>query len=177
MERIERNRYNNDMGDKPKIFWPAIRVVILMLVVTGIGYPLILLVIGQQIFPFQSNGSIINNNLNDKPVGSTLIAQNFTSPKFFHPRAPSDSASGVDPHITPEDAYSQISRVSHATGIAENPLKTLIMLNIQTNRAENLMAFAPDYVNVLTLNLDLMDQYPSVYSEFSNTRAGIQTSQ
>ncbi len=149
-----------------------------MLVVTGVGYPITLFVIGQQIFPFQSNGSIIINNLNGKPIGSTLIAQNFTSPKFFHPRAPTVSASSVDPHITPEDAYSQVNRVSQATGIEENPLKTLIMLNIERNKSENLMAFAPDYVNVLTLNLDLMNQYPNVYSEFSGVRAaGIQNSQ
>jgi potassium-transporting ATPase KdpC subunit len=158
-----------------KLFWPAIRVVILILVVTGIAYPLILLVIGQEILPFQSNGSIVN--LNGKPVGSTLIAQNFTSPEFFHPRAPSDSASGVDPHITPEDAFSQVKQVSQATGIAENPLKTLIMLNIERNKSQNLGAFAPDYVNVLKLNLDLIDQYPDVYSEFSGGSTGIHNSQ
>ena len=72
----------------------------------------------------------------------------------------------AEAHITPEDAFSQVNRVSDATGIAENPIKTLIRLNIERNRSENLGAFAPDYVNVLTLNLDLIDQYPEAYGEF-----------
>lgn len=153
--------------EKPwKLVSPAIKVVVLVLILTGIAYPLSLLAIGQEILPTQVNGNIIN--FNGRPVGSALIAQNFTSPKFFHSRPPVDSASGVDPHITPYDAYSQVRRVSEATGIAENPLKTLIMLNIERNKSANLAAFAPDHVNVLTLNLDLIGQYPQAYAEFLN---------
>jgi len=148
---------------------PSIRVVIIMLILTGVAYPLTMVAIGQEILPSQANGSIVN--LNGKPVGSSLIAQEFTSPKFFHSRPASDTASGVDPHITPEDAFSQVQRVNEATGIAENPLKTLIMLNIERNKSENLGTFAPDYVNVLKLNLDLMDQYSDVYTEFSGLHA------
>lgn len=138
-----------------------------MLVLTGIAYPLSLLVIGQEAMPTMANGNIVN--LNGKPIGSSLIAENFTSPKFFHSRAPSDSASGVDPDITPNDAYSQVQNVSQATGIPVNPIKTLIRLNIEENKSQNLAAFAPDYVNVLQLNLDLMDQYPQQYGEFLNS--------
>jgi K+-transporting ATPase ATPase C chain len=138
-----------------------------MLVLTGIAYPLSLLVIGQEAMPTMANGNIIN--LNGKPIGSSLIGENFTSPKFFHSRAPSDSASGVDPDITPNDAYSQVQNVSQATGIPVNPIKTLIRLNIEENKSQNLAAFAPDYVNVLQLNLDLMDQYPQQYGEFLNS--------
>ena len=155
-----------DQNSPWRIVGPSIRVVIVMLVLAGIAYPLSLLAIGQGLFPFQTNGSIVN--LSGKPVGSALIAENFTSPKFFHVRPASESASGVDPHITPDDAYSQVDRISNSTGIAANPLKTLIRLNIETNRAQNLGAFAPDYVNVLMINLDLMDQYPGTYKEFLN---------
>lgn len=170
MEKSENGNNNNkNYNSIRKLIAPAIKVVLVMLVVTAVAYPLSLLVIGQETLPTQSNGSIVN--LNGKPVGSILIAQNFTSPKFFHPRPASASASGVDPHITPEDAFSQVQRVSKATGIAENPLKTLIRLNIETNKSENLGAFAPNYVNVLSLNLDLMDQYPDAYSEFSGSHA------
>lgn len=151
-----------------KLIAPAIRIVIVMLAVTAVAYPLSLVVIGQEILPTQSNGSIVN--LNGKPVGSMLIAQEFTSPKFFHPRPASDSASGVDPHITSEDAYSQVEGVSNATAIPQSYLGTLIQLNIERSRSENLGAFAPDYVNVLRLNLDLIDQHPEVYSEFLEAR-------
>jgi potassium-transporting ATPase KdpC subunit len=146
------------------ILIPAIKVVALMLVVTGIVYPLVLVAIGQSTLPYQSNGSLIT--VNGKVIGSKLIAQEFTSLKFFHPRPSSDSASNVDPDITPEKAFLQVSNVSRTTGINPNALITLIELNIERNRVSNLIAFAPNYVNVLEVNLELVKQYPDVYSAF-----------
>ncbi|MGB9168320.1 MAG: potassium-transporting ATPase subunit C [Nitrososphaeraceae archaeon] len=140
----------------------SIRVVILMMILTGIGYPVSLVIIGEVTLPYQSQGSQII--WNDKVIGSELIAQEFTSPKFFHSRPATDSASTVDPHITPESAYQQISNVSKATEIPENALKTLIDLNIERNKVSNLIVFAPKYVNVLEVNLELVKQYPEIYS-------------
>ena len=145
---------------------PAIKVVILMLVVTGIVYPLVLVLIGQSTLPYQSNGSLVT--INGKVIGSKLIAQDFKSSKFFHPRPSTDSSSTVDPDITPEKAFLQISNVSQATGINQNALRTLIELNVERNRVSNMVAFAPDYVNVLEVNLELVNQYPDVYSAFLN---------
>jgi potassium-transporting ATPase KdpC subunit len=145
---------------------PSIKVIILMLIVTGIAYPLILVAIGQNTFPFQSNGSIVT--LNGKAIGSQLIAQEFNSSKLFHPRPASDSASGLDPHITPTSAFSQISNISKASGIPENAVRTLVELNIERNKNNNFLAFAPDYVNVLELNMELIQQYPEAYGEFVN---------
>jgi K+-transporting ATPase ATPase C chain len=54
--------------------------------ITCIVYPLVLWVIGQTLFPFQSNGSIVNGP-DGKPVGSKLIAQPFTKDEYFQPRA------------------------------------------------------------------------------------------
>jgi K+-transporting ATPase ATPase C chain len=139
----------------------SIRVVILMMLVTGIGYPISLVVIGEIALPYQSQGSQIV--WNDKVVGSDLIAQEFTSAKFFHSRLSADSASAVDPHITPDAAYQQIANISKATGIPENVLKTLVDLNIERNKVSNLVVFAPKYVNVLELNLELVKQYPEIY--------------
>jgi K+-transporting ATPase ATPase C chain len=158
------------MEIKPGTLKPAIRVVVLMLVVTGVAYPLALVAIGQSALPSQSNGSIVE--LNGKEVGSRLIAQEFSSPKFFHPRPAGETASGVDPHITPDDAYSQAKRVSQATGIPENYLGTMIELNIERNKSANLVAFAPDYVNVLELNIALAKQYPNMYAEFQGAGQG-----
>jgi K+-transporting ATPase ATPase C chain len=140
----------------------SLRIVILMMIVTGIGYPISLVVIGEIALPYQSQGSQIV--WNDKVVGSDLIAQEFTSAKFFHSRPSADSASTVDPHITPEAAYEQITNVSKATKIPENVLKTIIDLNIERNKVTNLVVFAPKYVNVLEVNLELVNQYPEVYS-------------
>lgn len=160
---------NNNDKIRPRILVPAAKVVILMLLVTAVAYPLVLVGIGQGIFPVQSNGSMVSLE-NGRVVGSSLIAQEFQSPKFFHARASTDSVSGLDPHITPESALAQVEGVSQATGIPQNNLKTLIRLNIETNRADNLSAFAPSYVNVLEVNLELTRQYPGVYAEFTSGR-------
>lgn len=149
---------------KARIFSPAIRTTIIMIVVTGIAYPLSVLVVGQSVLPEQSNGSLVS--IDGNVVGSKLIAQEFDSPKFFHARAGSESASGLDPHITPESAFSQIPAISQVTGIPENHLKTLVELNIAQNKENNLLVLAPQYANALELNIELASQYPDVYSEF-----------
>jgi len=134
----------------------------------GIAYPLILAEVGQLTLPFQSGGSIVE--FNGEKIGSKLIAQEFDSDMFFHPRPPSDSASTVDPHISPESAYAQIKNVSEVTGIHQNTLRTLLNLNIEQNKVTNALFFAPEYVNVLEVNIELVNQYPEVYnrSEVSN---------
>jgi potassium-transporting ATPase KdpC subunit len=144
-----------------KILSPAIRVVVIMVVTTGIAYPLLLTAIGQTAFPNQSNGSQVV--MDEKVIGSKLIAQEFDSPKFFHARPSSDSASGVDPDITIEDANLQISSISESTGIPVNTIKTLVELEMERNRNANALVFAPDYVNVLELNVELVKNYPQAY--------------
>jgi len=60
---------------------PALVLFTLMSVVTGIVYPLAVTGIAKVIFPDQAAGSLIVKD--GKPVGSTLIGQNFTDPKYF----------------------------------------------------------------------------------------------
>jgi potassium-transporting ATPase KdpC subunit len=146
---------------KSKVFSPSIRIVVLMIVTTGVAYPLLVTAIGQTALPYQSNGSQVV--LNGTVVGSELIAQNFNSTKFFQPRNSTDSGSGVDPDITPAEAYSQIPTISNATGIPANALKTLVELDIERNKDANGLLFAPDYVRVLNLNVELVKQYPEIY--------------
>lgn len=144
---------------------PSLKVVILMILVAGIAYPLLLVAIGEISLPFQSNGSLLT--FDGKVIGSKLIAQEFKSDKLFHIRPAGNSTSGVDPHITPEDAFSQVAHISDATGLQENTLRTAIQLNIERNKVSNALVFAPQYVNVLEVNLDLMTGYPEVYQEFT----------
>ncbi len=146
-----------------KIVSPAIRVTVIMIITTGVVYPLLVTAIGQTALPYQSNGNQVM--IDGKVVGSKLIAQEFDSQKFFHSRPSSDSASGVDPDITVEEANSQTSSISDATGIPVNTLKTLVELDMERNRNANALVFAPDYVNVLELNVELVKNYPQAYQQ------------
>jgi len=141
-----------------------------MIITTGVAYPLLVTAIGQTALPYQSNGSQVV--LDGKVVGSELIAQSFDSPKFFHPRNSTDTASGVDPDITPDMALSQIPRISNATGIPANALKTLVELDIERNKDANGLLFAPDYVRVLNIDVELVKQYPEVYSQGVSSQGG-----
>ena len=148
----------------------SVRVVILMIIAAGIVYPLLLVLIGSITLPFQSTGSLLT--FDGQVVGSKLIGQEFKSDKLFHIRPAANSTSTVDPHITPDDAYSQIPRISKATGLPQTTLKTAVQYNMEKNKVSNVLVFAPPYVNVLEVNLELISGYPDVYQEFvkiSNT--------
>ena len=69
------------------------------------------------------------------------------------------SASGVDPDITLEDALSQVSRISTATGISQSELTAIV----NQNEEGTLWVFGNPYVNVLRLNLSLIQHFQSFY--------------
>ena len=89
------------------------------------------------------------------------MAQNFSSPFFFHSRNVTLSASGVDPDITLEDALSQIPRISAATNITQSDLSRLADQNIERTS----WVFGDEYVNVLRMNLALIQAYQSTYQK------------
>lgn len=60
---------------------PALSLFIALTLITGIAYPFITTGIGKAAFPDQAAGSLIVKD--GKPVGSTLIGQNFSDPKYF----------------------------------------------------------------------------------------------
>jgi len=150
---------------KPATYGPLFRTFALLILLLMFAYPLAVFGVGQTFLPDEANGSPMVKD--GAAVGSDLIAQDITSPKLFHPRNESTSASGVDPDITPDEAYAQIPRISNATGITESSLRYLVDKNIAENRARNLDFFAPDYLNVNQVNLDLVELYPEVYSDLT----------
>lgn len=72
---------------------PAFSLFVMLTAVTGIVYPVAVTGIAKVLFPAQAEGSLIVEN--GKPVGSRLIGQNFTNPKYFWGRP---SATGPMPY-------------------------------------------------------------------------------
>ena len=64
-----------------KLLHQSFVLLLLMTVITGVLYPLAATGQAQLIFPGQANGSLIVKN--GSPVGSVLIGQSFTAPKYF----------------------------------------------------------------------------------------------
>lgn len=75
----------------------AIRMTIATTILLGIIYPLVVTGLAQLIFPRQANGQLIQKD--GKVIGSSIIAQGFSSPGYFHPR-PSFAGNGYDPTNT-----------------------------------------------------------------------------
>jgi K+-transporting ATPase ATPase C chain len=62
----------------------AFRILVMLTLVTGVAYPLLVTGIAQLVFPEQANGSLIHRG--EKVVGSALIGQPFSEPKYFWSR-------------------------------------------------------------------------------------------
>jgi potassium-transporting ATPase KdpC subunit len=73
---------------------PALVMLLLMTLLTGILYPLIVTGVGQVVMPASANGSLVRDG--DRIVGSALIGQNFAGPSYFHPRPSAAGSNGYD---------------------------------------------------------------------------------
>lgn len=174
----------------------------LLLVVLCCGiYPLAVWAVAQGLFPHKANGSLVQ--VNGMVAGSSLLAQGFAGPAYFHPRpsaagqgydaanssgtnlgptskkliedvkqriagyraengmphdarVPADavtsSASGLDPHVSVENAMLQADRVAKARGMSREAVSQKIRNHTE---GRDLMILGEPRVNVLMLNLDL----------------------
>ncbi|MBY6241559.1 potassium-transporting ATPase subunit KdpC [Methylosinus sp. Sm6] len=189
---------------------PAIVMIVLLTLLTGLAYPLAITAIAQLAFPDEANGSLVERK--GVIVGSRLIGQNFAAAHYFHGRPsatsapdPNDagktidapynaansagsnlgptskklvdrvnaaieaefaagridvvaadavttSASGLDPHISPQFALAQVPAVAAARRLPEPRVRALVEAHIEQRFAGFI---GEPRVNVLALNLAL----------------------
>ncbi|MGA9398460.1 MAG: potassium-transporting ATPase subunit KdpC [Anaerolineaceae bacterium] len=115
----------------------------LLTLLTGILYPLAVTGIAQAVFPFQANGSLIENNT--MIIGSQLIGQDFTRPQYFWGR----------PSATPGSPYNAFDPVALTGSSGSNlgPLSRTLFESVQS-RVESLQAADPG--NNLQIPVDLV---------------------
>lgn len=185
-----------------KIMGSALRLLLVMTVLTGIAYPLVVTGLATVIFPKQAEGSLVYKD--GQPIGSVLIGQNFNNARYFYSRpsaagkdgydaanssgsnlgptnkafldsvtkqvekvrtdnglssdtpVPGDlltaSASGLDPHISPDAAGIQVVRVAKARNLSEQKIHALVD---QFTEGRQFGFLGEPRVNVLRLNIAL----------------------
>jgi len=99
----------------------AVRITLVLWVLTAIIYPLAVFIVGQVFFPFQANGSIVEN-LQGQKIGSTLIGQVFSSERYFQGRPSTTSYSSFIAAERNPQNLGQKTGVSGASNLApSNP--------------------------------------------------------
>lgn len=73
----------------------ALRATVLLTVLAGLVYPVVVTGLCQVLFKNKANGSLVVQN--GKVIGSSLLAQNFTRPEYFHARPSAAGTDGYDP--------------------------------------------------------------------------------
>ncbi|MGF1551482.1 MAG: potassium-transporting ATPase subunit KdpC [Paracoccaceae bacterium] len=179
---------------------PASTMILIMTVVTGLGYSLAMTAVAQLAAPHQANGSLIERD--GTVVGSALVGQAFESPRYLAPRPsavdyaadnsgasnlgatsrelvtairgraeaaaerfgaerpPVDlvtaSASGLDPHLSPEAALIQADAIAAARGVDAAAVTRVIEAHV---RQPVFGVIGEPRVDVLAVNLALDDAF------------------
>jgi len=129
---------------------PAVTLLVLMTVLLGIGYPLLITGIAKLAFPAQAGGSLVVKD--GKAIGSTLIGQNFSDPKYFWGRP---SATGPYP-------YNAVASSGSNQGPLNPALTDAVKGRIEALRAADPTSKAPIPVDLVTASASGLDPDVSV---------------
>ncbi|MGB8278471.1 MAG: K(+)-transporting ATPase subunit C [Methylovirgula sp.] len=115
---------------------PAIMMIVVMTVITGLIYPLGITGIAQILFPHQANGSLIKKD--GKIIGSELIGQNFASDGYFRGRpSATTEPDPKDPSKTIAVPYAADNSVGSNLGPTSKALIDRVKADTATLQAQN----------------------------------------
>jgi len=133
---------------------PAILILLLLTVITGLAYPLAMTAIAGVIFPKQAQGSLIERD--GKVVGSALIGQEFKDDKYFRGRLSATTAPDpADPTKTVSAPYNAANSGGSNLGPTSKALNDRLKEDVEKLKAENPKADVPvDLVTTSASGLD-----------------------
>jgi len=133
---------------------PAILVLVILTLITGLAYPLAMTAIAGAIFPKQAQGSLIERD--GKVIGSALIGQEFKEDKYFHGRPSATTAPDpADSTKTVPAPYNAANSGGSNLGPTSKALNDRIKQDVERLRAENPAAGIPiDLVTASGSGLD-----------------------
>jgi potassium-transporting ATPase KdpC subunit len=117
---------------------PVIVLFLVMTVITGIAYPLVVTGLSQALFPSQARGSLISQE--GKVIGSRLIGQSFSDPKYFWSR----------PSATAPQPYNAVASSGSNQGPLNPALTDAVKSRIDALRAADPTNKAPVPVDLVT---------------------------
>ncbi|HEX7272804.1 MAG TPA: potassium-transporting ATPase subunit KdpC [Casimicrobiaceae bacterium] len=129
---------------------PAVRMLVVLTVLTGVAYPLAITGIAQLTFPSAANGSLIVSN--GKAVGSELIGQPFDDPKYFWSR----------PSATSPQPYNGASSGASNQGARNPALADAVKDRIKALRDADPDNNAPVPIDLVTASGSGLDPHISV---------------
>jgi K+-transporting ATPase ATPase C chain len=133
-----------------KLFKPAIMLFAILSIVTGTIYPVVVTAVAQFVFPDRANGSLIRDDTG-KPLGSALIGQSFTDPKYFWGR----------PSATAPYAYNAGASSGSNQGPTNPALLDAVKARIEALRAADPENQAPVPVDLVTASGSGLDPHIS----------------
>ena len=133
---------------------PAIVVLVLLTVITGLAYPFAITGLAEAVFPYQAQGSLIERN--GKVVGSALIGQVFADDKYFHGRpSATNTPDAKDPTKTIDAPYNAANSGGSNLGPTSKALVDRVKADMQKLKKENPNAPIPaDLVTTSGSGLD-----------------------
>lgn len=132
---------------------PALMMIVVMTIITGLAYPLAVTGIAAIAFPYQAKGSLVEKD--GKVVGSALIGQSFTDAKYVHgrPSATTDTDPN-DPTKTVAAPYNAANSVASNYGPTSQALIDRVKDDAGKLQAENPAKIPVDLVTASASGLD-----------------------